>query len=166
MIKMDKLLVLFEQLGFKQQKTYIQSGNVVFQATHTPHEVLERQIAEKISEVFAFEVPVMVKEKEEWLAIAQNNPFVNERNEDPTKLHVTFLSGIPDATRIDKIKQAQYGVDEFIVSGKVIYLYCPDSYGNTKLSNNFFESKLKVTATTRNWKTVNELMAIAESQSQ
>ena len=78
-------------------------------------------------------------------------------------MHVTFLYETPEQTNIDKIIVGIFGNDEFIISGKAIYLFCPDGYGNTKLSNAFFETKLKVTATTRNWKTIGELVKIAEN---
>ncbi len=47
--------------------------------------------------------------------------------------------------------------DQFRCSGETIYLYCPNGYGKTKLANNFLEKMLGVSATTRNWKTVNQL---------
>src|SRR6202008_1647475 len=93
--------------------------------------------------------------------VLQNNPFINKRKEDVTKLHVTFLSAEPEKANIDKIKGGNYVADEFRVTGKTVYLFCPNGYGNTKLSNTFFENKLKVTATTRNWKTINELVIMA-----
>lgn len=161
MIKMEELTSLFKSLDFKNVKTYIQSGNVVFQAIETDVHKLAKRIEEKISERFGFEVPVLVKGKKELEAVLQNNPFAKSKDKDVLKLHVTFLSHEPDKSYIDKINQLQYLPDEFVIEGSVIYLYCPNGYGNTKLNNNFFESKLKVTATTRNWKTVNELVNMA-----
>ncbi len=161
MIKMEELASLFKSLYFKNVKTYIQSGNVVFQAIETGVHELAKRIEEKISEQFGFAVPVLVKEKNEIARVLQNNPFIKSNAKDVSKLHVTFLSNKPEQINIDKIQQGQYEPDEYIISGSVIYLYCPNGYGNTKLNNNFFESKLKVTATTRNWKTVNELMKMA-----
>jgi uncharacterized protein (DUF1697 family) len=162
MIKMEALRKMFTDLNFKNVQTYIQSGNVVFQDKKTKSETLEKKIAKGISDEFGFEVPVMVKEVEELKNVLKNNPFVNKRKEDITRLHVTFLSAEPEQLHIDKIKEGQYAADEYIFSGKAIYLFCPNGYGNTKLSNNFFENKLKVVATTRNWKTINELVSIAE----
>ncbi len=162
-IKMDALRAMCETLKFKNPQTYIQSGNIVFQFKETKPEVLEQLITKKIKEVFTFDVPVIVKEANELKTVAKNNPFVNKRKEDITKLHVTFLSHAPEQANTDKIMEQNYGEDEFILSGKNIYLFCPVSYGNSKLSNNFFENKLKVRATTRNWKTINELVAISST---
>lgn len=163
MIKMNELRHLFGKLKFKNVRTYIQSGNVVFECNKTSREGLQKTIEKKIVDTFGFEVPVIVKEKVEIEQVLKDNPFVNERNEDITKLHVTFLAKEPEEENINKIKKLKYDPDEFIISGKGIYLFCPDGYGNTKLNNGFFEAKLKVAATTRNWKTVKELAAMANS---
>ena len=161
LIKMDALRKLFDGMGFKNTKTYIQSGNVVFQGKQVKGQDLEKKIASGILKEFGFEVPILVKEVGELEVVLKNNPFINKRKEDVTKLHVTFLSAEPEKANTDKIKDGNYATDEFIVIGKAIYLFCPNGYGNTKLSNTFFENKLKVTATTRNWKTINELVAMA-----
>jgi uncharacterized protein (DUF1697 family) len=161
LIKMDALRKLFDDMGFKNTKTYIQSGNVVFQIKETKPKDLEKKIASSILKEFGFEVPVLVKEADELEVVLKNNPFINKRKEDVTKLHVTFLSDESEKALIDKIKEGAYASDEFIIAGKTVYLFCPKGYGNTKLSNTFFENKLKVTATTRNWKTINELVSMA-----
>jgi uncharacterized protein (DUF1697 family) len=77
-------------------------------------------------------------------------------------LHVTFLNDIPAQEILNTLASGDYKSDEYTLVGKTIYVYCPDGYGNTKLTNTFFENKLKVAATTRNWKTTNELIAMAE----
>jgi uncharacterized protein (DUF1697 family) len=163
MIKMPELQTLFEGLGFNKVKTYIQSGNVIFKAAAKNSSEIEKLIEEKIFEKFSLKVPVLVKTKDEVEEVLQNNPFVKATNVDVSKLHVTFLSKEPEQANVDKISKDQYLPDEFILKGSTVYLHCPNGYGNTKLNNNFFESKLKVTATTRNWKTVNELVNIANS---
>ena len=76
---------------------------------------------------------------------------------------MTFLADIPPQANLDKISGINFPPDEFIIRGRDIYLHCPESYGNTKLSNAFFESKLKTTATTRNWATINKLLEIAQT---
>ena len=157
MIKMDALKLMFESMKFKNVKTYIQSGNVVFQDKENDTDALAKKIQIQIQKQFGFEVPVMVKGEEELENVITNNPFFKRKDIDITKLHVTFLSSVPNQTGIDKIKDGNYSDDEYIIVDKAVYLYCPNGYGNTKLNNNFLENKLKVTATTRNWKTVNEL---------
>ena len=162
-MKMNDLRAALEDLNFKNVKTYIQSGNVVFQTEKTECRDLEREIEEKIASAFGFDVPILVKRQIEVVNILQQNPFVNERDEAIEWLHVTFLSNIPEQQFVEKIKDLSTPPDEFILSETAIYLFCPKGYGNSKLSNTFFENKLKVTATTRNWRTVNELVRMAES---
>jgi uncharacterized protein (DUF1697 family) len=161
MIKMDALRKLYETLGFKNVRTYIQSGNVIFESKPAKHAELEKKIAQKIRADFGFEVPVLVRTHDEMEAVIQNNPFLKKRNEDPAKLHVTFLSAAPNAAIIADIQKGSWASDQFSVRDTHVYLFCPDGYGNTKLHTNFFESKLKLTATTRNWKTILELTRMA-----
>ena len=163
LIKMDALRKMFEDIKFKKVKTYIQSGNVIFESSKSTIESLEKKIMKGIKESFGFDVPVLVKDLSELKIVLKNNPFLKKQNEDVSKLHVTFLSEIPSKENVEKIQAGNYGADEFVLEGKNIYLFCPNGYGNTKLTNNFFENKLKLSATTRNWKTVNELVSIAEN---
>jgi uncharacterized protein (DUF1697 family) len=165
MIKMESLRKIYEDLKFKNVKTYIQSGNVIFQDKPAKPELLKEKIAKQILKETGFEVPVMVKDINEISSVLKSNPFL-KRKEDPAKLHVTFLSAEPGKEALNKIAEGKYGKDEFILSGRTVFLFCPDGYGNTKLSNNFFENKLKLIATTRNWKTINELHRMALELSQ
>jgi len=162
LIKMDALKKLFEDLKFQHVRTYIQSGNVIFESKKVDTKILENKIEKQILKTFGFEVPVLVKEKDELKKVIDHNPFLKNRNEDISKLHVTFLSSEPDTANISKLSDIKFNNDEFMIIGTAVYLFCPDGYGNTKLSNNFFESKLKVSATTRNWKTIIELNKLAD----
>ncbi len=161
LIKMKVLQEMFGKLGYRNVITYIQSGNVVFDTTPTDILTLEKIISGAIVQSFGFDIPVMVFERETLKNIAEQNVFISERQLDHTKLHVTFLSGIPEKLLTDGIQHEIYLPDEFFISGKSVYLFCPNGYGNTKLSNTFFEKKLKVRATTRNWKTLIELIELS-----
>lgn len=166
MIKMEALRAMYEKLGLSHIQTYIQSGNVVFCCPETPTASLENSISQQIAQTFGFEVPVLVKTLAELTEVVHSNPFAQQEQQkqvtDESKLHVTFLSGQPQQIYIDKLYEKQYNTDEFVLANQTIYLFCPNGYGNTKLNNSFFESKLKLTATTRNWKTVNVLLNMGE----
>ncbi|HBF87351.1 MAG TPA: DUF1697 domain-containing protein [Bacteroidales bacterium] len=162
MIKMDALKQIYSDLGFLNVQTYIQSGNVVFQSKSQNTNEIATQIEEKITAVFNFEVPVLVIEFEELKSIITQNPFTKDQSKDTSFFHVTFLKEKSSIENFNKIKDLHSNNDEFQLIDKSIFLYCPNGYRNTKLNNNFFENKLKTTATTRNWKTVNELAKIAE----
>jgi uncharacterized protein (DUF1697 family) len=162
-IKMDDLKELYKSLGFKDVKTYIQSGNIIFMSENPDPLDISNKIEVKIKEVIDFDVPVIIRTKEEFKRVLEDNPF---KKMNDKQLYVTFLSEIPSKNLIEHIKmnlahENQVNSDKFSISLKEIYLYLPDGYGNTKLNNNFFEKKLKVSSTTRNWNTVNKLFDIA-----
>jgi uncharacterized protein (DUF1697 family) len=160
-IKMEALRELCATLQFKNTKTYIQSGNIVFQYKKTKEQKLEEIIKTAILKQFGFEVPVIVMEYDEWKKIIKDNPFAKDKTKDPVYLHVTVLAEQPDLEKVDKMKEGSYQPEEWRMIDKAIYLYCPNGYGNAKLTNGFIETKLKVMATTRNWKTTNELARMA-----
>lgn len=158
-IKMDELKALYESLGFKNVKTYIQSGNVVFQCSDSNASKLVKKIGEEIKQSFGLTVTVVIRTKEEYKQVIKRNPF---QDKDLSKLHITFLSESVENPPIKRLEMAKSGMEEFDLSGKEIYLFCPNGYGRTKLTNNFFEKQLNISATTRNWRTVNALSAMAE----
>ncbi|MCE3278890.1 MAG: hypothetical protein K0S44_1081 [Bacteroidetes bacterium] len=156
-VPMADLKAVFDELKYKNAQTYIQSGNVIFDGSGKP-EAHSKKISKKIKDTFGFEVPVVVLEKKELEAAVKKNPFLKEKGVDVERLYLTFLEKEAEKEYLDKIKLPDKTADRFVISGKVVYLYCPGGYGETKLNNNFFENKLKVTATTRNWRTCNVLL--------
>lgn len=157
-LPMKELKALYEALGFDKVRTYIQSGNVVFGRGKNTLKSIPGKIAKAILDNYGYEVPVIVCTQQELQSVLDNNPFLDEKGIDKEQLYVSLLDAVPAKGLEEKINADAYLPDRFIVSGKVIYQYFPDGYGRTKLTNNFFESKLKVTATTRNWKTMNTLL--------
>ncbi len=153
-IKMDALKSLYSELGFQNVRHYIQSGNVVFQYKNEDKQILANRIAKAIKESFNYDVPVIIIDDVELDKIIVNNPFNFDKSKDNTHFHITFLGNVPEPELIIKIKDFEFAPDEFLIDNQAIYLYCPKDYSNSKLTNSFFENKLKVIATTRNWKTV------------
>lgn len=160
-IKMDDLKVLFENLGLEKVRTYIQSGNVVFQSKIQNSKRLADLISAEIKLHFQIDVPVIIKNIEEFAEVYDDNPFIAQ-NKDTQKLYVIFLSDIPSESVLEKIKKNS-GADLYITYKSAIYLFCPNGYGKTKLTNTFFENNLKIAATTRGWATVSQLNSIAKT---
>lgn len=161
-IKMEALRQLFENSGFSNVRTYIQSGNVLFSSEQTNTSELEQLISAQIEKEFGFQVPVLILTHLELQQIVENNPFLNDETKNPAFLHVTFLASTPVEDTIDQLTAKKAEQEAFFLTQNALYLYCPNGYGNTKLTNNFIESKLKTQATTRNWKTTLELLKMAE----
>ncbi|MFA6199944.1 MAG: DUF1697 domain-containing protein [Bacteroidales bacterium] len=162
LIKMDALRNLYENMGFVNAITYVQSGNVIFKGEDIEINSLEKKISQQIEKEFGFQVPVIVLSIKKLKHIIDNNPFAEDKNKDKSFFHITFLSSIPEKYDTNIIKDKKQDEEEIAFSDYAVYLYCPNGYGRTKLTNNFIESKLKVGATTRNWKTTLELLKIAE----
>lgn len=162
LIKMDALRKLYENLGFQNVTTYVQSGNVVFTGGKIDVYELEQRISQQIEKDFGYEVPVIILTLSKLKQIIDKNPFLKDLSKDIAYLHVTFLSSKPDHYDHKIIESKKQNEEEISFSDNAVYLYCPNGYGRTKLNNNFLEAKLKVGATTRNWKTTTELLRIAQ----
>jgi uncharacterized protein (DUF1697 family) len=161
---MDSLRELYNSLGFINVKTYIQSGNVIFDSPVANSAELIQKIEEGIQSSFGFSVNMFIRTRNELKEVIENNPFASDSFKDKSKLYVTFLSQNPSEELIRTIRNSMSGSEELTFSGREIYLHYPDGYGKTKFDNNFFERKLRIPATTRNWKTVNMLYELAVGQ--
>jgi len=164
-VKMKKLKELYVSLDFKDVKTYIQSGNVVFKSQYLDLSYLRELIENKIGKVFGFDVKVLIRTNNDLKKVIEENPF---KKEDFKHLYITFLSDVPSKNLIKNLNRnleinMKNKSDKFYISKKEIYLFLPEGYGRTKLNNNFFEKKLGVFATTRNLRSVNKLFDIAGS---
>lgn len=160
-IIMADLKVLFEQLGFHNIITYIQSGNVVFKSNKMVHYDLEEKIKQGISETFGFEVPVLVLTKKALEKITETNPFINEQEIEREKIYYVLLKESPDQLLANALQKETHSNEKFEITNTCVYLACLMGYGKSKCNNNFFEKKLKVSATTRNHKTIEKLLALA-----
>ncbi|MFQ3858084.1 DUF1697 domain-containing protein [Leptospira kirschneri] len=159
-ILMKDLSSIFESLGFMNVKTYIQSGNVLFQDKSKNVKELIALIEKKIREVFGFEVIVFIRSKEEFKAIIQSNPFSKK---DSNRIYVSFLNESKKNLDLTEIETVKIKGEELVIQNKEIYFFSPKGYGVSKLSNNFLEKKLNVSATTRNWKTVITLSELTDN---
>jgi uncharacterized protein (DUF1697 family) len=162
-IKMTDLAELYLRLGFGDVRTFIQSGNVIFSSSDE-HDMknISTIIESAISERFNFKIPVILRSVQELKDLMLLNPFIEEKSFDSSKMSVIFLYQEPQQTQIDKVSDVNYPPDKFMIFGKEIFIYCPNGFGKTKLYTNFFENKMSVVGTARNWKTINELLEIAE----
>ena len=153
-IRMLDLRELYESLGLKNVQSYLQSGNVVFDSEEQDAVKLRDSIEAQIEKVFGFSVPVLIRKGDDFKRVVENHPFAEE---EAIRVLVTFLYELPEKLKWEELGRYKDKVDQFVLGGQEIFLFCPGGYGKTKLSNTFFEKKLDVIATTRNWKSVNAL---------
>ena len=161
LIKMEALRESLAELGFHDARTYLQSGNVIFEAGKASTDGLAGKIEKRILADFGLEVPVILRTAGEMEQVVQDNPFVEEAATVDARLYVSFLSAEAPKTAEASLKGLAVNPERLHVHGREVYLYCPNGYGKSKLSNTAVERKLGVIATTRNWKTVNALLALA-----
>lgn len=166
-IKMLDLRRLYESLGFQNVITYIQSGNVIFDSDDENHSAIVSNIENAIRSHYQFEVPVQIYSQDDFHNIVANMPFESvDLVEEGSKVFITFLSVIPHQEPIAALQKFVISPELLVVKGRQVYLYCPNSYGISKLSNTFLEKKLGLVATTRNWKSVNKLLELATQGSE
>jgi len=157
-IKMAGLRSLYESKGFENVTTYIQSGSVVFESKIENKMDIKSELERSITEQYGFYVPVDIRTAEEIKTIFADCPFLeSEKEENGTKILVTFLSNIPEESNVSGLMAYVKPPEKLAIAGSIVYLHCPNGYGRSKLSNTFLEAKLNVKATTRNWKTVRKL---------
>jgi len=166
-IRMADLRKLFIEWGYSNVATYIQSGNVVFETAITDKMTIASHIKEGIRQQYSFDVPVIVRTAAEMEAVAQNNPFFEGTTNDYQiadikPLHVTFLQTVPTDEQIAQLAAFDVGNDEYAIVGTAVFIRCKGGYSKTKLTNQLLERKLKVSATTRNWKTVLKLWTMLQ----
>ena len=154
-VPMAQLRELFSTLGYGNVRTYIQSGNVVFDSQQR-EAALVAALERSIEDAFGIAVKVLVRSRPELAAIAKSHPLARG-GVDPKGLHVTFLAKKAAAAKVRAIDATAFAPDEFEVAGREVFSLYPNGYGRTKMHNAFFEKALGVAATTRNWNTVLKL---------
>lgn len=162
-IPMAELREILSDAGLEGLHTYIQSGNILFRSDREA-DALAVLISDRIRDRFGFEVPVELRHLAQWEEIFATNPFLNDgRDEAITALCTAFLSEEPKQEGIDRLASRDYADQEYRLRGREVYLFLPKGAGRADLSNNYLEKKLKVRATSRNWKTVTKLLEMARA---
>lgn len=156
-LPMKELVAMFEAAGCADVTSYIQSGNVVFRASETRAARVPGLVATALAARLGCPIPVVVRAAAELHAVASANPFLRAGAE-PKALHVMFLADRPAPAMIAALDPRRSPPDQFTVSGREIYLHCPDGIGRSKLTNDYFERRLATSGTARNWRTVLKLI--------
>lgn len=157
-ILMADLRVLLENINLKNIQTYIQSGNVVFQSSNDDIISIENTIKDQILKQYGFEVLVLVKTHSELKSIFDKCPFLKEKREAS---YFMLLLTSPNDKLIKEVSLLKYPNEEFIITKNCVYIHYSTGYGKAKCGNNFFENKLKVSATARNYKTIVKLIGMS-----
>lgn len=159
-LPMKDLKQIFSDAGCHSISTYIQSGNVVFSAAAKTMRALDKRVTADIKERFGHTTRVVIRDIAQMQAVVDGNPYLS-KCADPAKMHVVFLADLPEApSELDPMRSPP---DEFCVVGQDIYLHVPNGAADTKLTNAYFDSKLKTVSTGRNWRTVTKMLEMLKA---
>lgn len=160
-VSMDRLKSLHESLGFDDVRTYIQSGNVIFRTARRSSAPIAESIEAAIKSELGITVAVAIRTHAELVRIAAGNPFLHEGPQDTKHLHVAFLTKRPPVAAVNALDGDQFLPERFAIKDREIYLFLPGGAARTKLSTAFFEKKLNVAVTVRNWRTFTTLCELS-----
>ncbi len=160
-VPMADLRNLLGNVGLQNVKTYIQSGNVVFESDIINPSEIAKLIQASILDKFEFDVPVLVKDEEELRSIIDTNPYSKEEDLEQKQIYFVLFLEVPNNNLVEAFNQESYLNEEFKIIKDRLYLNCKQGYGKAKLNNNLIEKKLKIIATTRNYRTMNKLLEMA-----
>lgn len=159
-IAMADLRGLLVDLGHRNARTLVQSGNIVLSATAPPDE-LSRELEDEIAARFGVKTPVVVRTREELAAVVALDPLADVADEH--KLYqVSFLSAEPDPEAIEKIEATDFAPERFVHSGREIYAWHPEGIHSSRLARLLTDKRLGVIVTARNWKTTTKLLEMAD----
>ncbi|CAM5600541.1 hypothetical protein MAUB1S_10158 [Mycolicibacterium aubagnense] len=157
-VKMAELRDFFEQLGFADVASYVQSGNVVFRSTHTDAIALTNMLQDAFERRWGFHSRIMVRDAAWFARLVADNPYP-EIAEDTTRLHAMTLEREPTPEEVARLAEKCTGPERFEVKGDVLYLHAPDGLGKSKFAE-ILPRTLKVPGTMRNWRSVLALAAL------
>jgi uncharacterized protein (DUF1697 family) len=151
-LTMPELGQAFENAGFTNVVTYLQSGNVIFD---TPEIIASIIITQFLARKFMMELAVIMTSPVQLRQIMKACPLPGES----THWHVTLLASTPTPDQRVAVP-SRVGSDSWAILDRTVYVHCPNGYGKTKLTNAYFERQFGTIATTRNW---NTLMALSKA---
>jgi uncharacterized protein (DUF1697 family) len=161
-IKMDALRALFVSLKFAEPRTYLQSGNVVFQTSERNPELVAKRIKQAISKKFGCSPEIMLRSVANLRAVVANNPFAKRTGIVPGKLLVFFLAAQPAGNAAVSLRQLAIQPEELHLIGRELFIYFPNGVGKSKLPWARLDKALQAPGTGRNWNSVTKVLQIAE----
>jgi len=164
LIKMEDLRRVFESMGLKNVRTFIASGNVLFETSQTNRAALTTKIEKKLLTAFAHDVPVVLQTIDELKDILKVGPFKKTKPSADAMMCVTLLVAEPKAGPKLPLKSAIENLEVLAIKNRAAFILCRrKKNGSFSFPNNFFEKEFGVTATTRQWNTIKRIVDFAEN---
>ncbi len=160
---MKGLVSLLEEMGLDKVRTYIQSGNAIFQSKKMGPPELSEAIKVAIENRYGFAPQVIILTPDELVQAIAANPYPQAEAE-PKTLHLTFLASTPGSPDLDSLERLRNPSERFALKGKVFYFHAPEGVGRSKLFARI-EKALGVPGTARNWRSVCKIREMADQES-
>ena len=160
-LPMSGLRDLVGSLGHSDVTTYIQSGNLLMTSPRVDRATIAAEICAGIESSFGVVVSTILRTPDELRAGLAANPFVAEAEDDAARVHIMFLSAVPEPDRVAQLAPDRFGGDRFALLGSELFLHYPDGAGRSKMNLDYFEKRLHVRGTARNLKTVAKLIELS-----
>lgn len=160
-LPMAELKKILADLKLVNVKTYIQSGNVVFQSSRTDTTDLASEITAAIDNSHGFAPQVFILTAEQLQAAIDNNPFP-EGEDEPKTLHLYFMDTEPKALNSEKLDTLKADSERYQIIKDVFYLHAPDGIGRSKLAAGAEKNLGDVAVTARNWNTVSKMAVLVK----
>lgn len=161
MIAMSVLREFLEALGCEHPRSLLQSGNLVFGSKKRTGDDVERWLEEEASKRLKINTEFFVRTPKEWESMIASNPFRNEAEHDPARLHLILLKKAPTKPAVTALRAAIVGREVVAPGTRHLYAVYPDGAGTSRLTAAVIDSKLGTRCTARNWNTVLKLAALS-----
>ena len=160
-IKMESLRAVFEECGFQDVKTYIQSGNVIFKTRISSNSALSRKIEDGLKKSLNMDIPVIVRSKEEMAFLVKKDPFKKINSPVNAKNYIVFMEKNPNIELTLPIYSEKDGVQLIdIIDDNAFLLSLEIRDGRFGVPNLFIEKKFKIKATSRYWHILQQMLEI------
>ncbi len=159
-LPMAALREQFAAVGASQVRTYIQSGNVVFEAPMRRGPALCRETAEALEATFGFPTPIVVRTAKAWAALKAENPFADEAAANPKSVHAMLLDRAPSPkARAAFTPDCRFG-ERVHLAKDALYVHFPKGTARSKVTTRTVDAALQRLSTSRNWGTVETLASL------
>jgi uncharacterized protein (DUF1697 family) len=160
-IAMPELRALLEAAGYEDVQTYLQSGNVVV-SSGASADAVARDVERRLERELGLDIAVVVRSRSQLATVVRRNPLADVAT-DPKRYQVSFLSARLPAAKVRELRALAHPDERLVAAGRELYAWHPNGVGRSRLWARLAGRDLGVTATARNWTTVTNLLALAES---
>jgi uncharacterized protein (DUF1697 family) len=154
-VPMAQLREALTKDGFQNVRTYIQSGNALVDSD-SPAKDIEERVHELIKKHIGADLVVVVRTGTQLQKVLSENPF--KAGYDISRMFFALFADAPPQMKVKELLARDFSPEKLAITRNAAYMFIPNTYGSDALSNNFLEKKLGVSATTRNFNTLNKLI--------